>query len=30
MASEVAWVRDATFAGAHPPRPFTGSLADLA
>jgi catechol 2,3-dioxygenase-like lactoylglutathione lyase family enzyme len=30
MASEVAWVRDPTFADAHPPQPFTGSLADLA
>jgi hypothetical protein len=30
MASEVVWVRDASFADAHPPQPFTGSLADLA
>jgi catechol 2,3-dioxygenase-like lactoylglutathione lyase family enzyme len=29
MASEVAWVRDPTFDGAHPPQPFTGSLDDL-
>jgi hypothetical protein len=30
MASEVVWVRDSSFSGAHPPRPFTGSLTDLA
>jgi hypothetical protein len=29
MASEVVWVRDASFADAHPPVPFTGSLPDL-
>ena len=29
MASEVVWVRDAGFADAHPPVPFTGSLSDL-
>ena len=30
MASEVVWVRDPSFAGAHPPKPFTGSLDSLA
>ena len=29
MDSEVCWLRDPSFAGAHAPVPFTGDLADL-